>query len=246
MAGLGAKLTGELLGTFALTFIGAGAIVTTNYTGGHPGLVGIALAHGVVLAIVVSATMNISGGHINPAVTLAMVATGRIKIVPAIAYIIAQCAGAIIAGFLLAYIFNSISAGAASISGSEAIVKSMLGTPNFNPQLMTFGSAILVEAVLTFLLAFAIFGTAVDDRAPHIGGWGIGLMVGADILMGGPLTGAAMNPARTIGTLIGGGSVTSGLWSQHAVYWIGPVLGAILGALAYDIFILKPRREEIG
>ena len=246
MAGLGAKLTGELLGTFALTFIGAGAIVTTNYTGGHPGLVGIALAHGVVLAIVVSATMNISGGHINPAVTLAMVATGRIKIVPAIAYIIAQCAGAIVAGFLLAYIFGAISAGAASISGSEAIAKSMLGTPNFNPQLMTFGSAILVESILTFLLVFAIFGTAVDDRAPHIGGWGIGLMVGVDILMGGPLTGAAMNPARTIGTLIGGGSVTSGLWSQHAVYWIGPVLGAILGALAYDIFILKPRRDAIG
>jgi MIP family channel proteins len=246
MAGLGAKLTGELIGTFALTFIGAGAIVVTTYTGGHPGLVGIALAHGVVLAIVVSATMNISGGHINPAVTLAMVATGRIKIVPAIAYIIAQCAGAIVAGFLLAYIFGSISAGPASMSGSDAIAKSMLGTPNFNTQLMTFGSAILIESILTFLLVFAIFGTAVDDRAPHIGGWGIGLMVGVDILMGGPLTGAAMNPARTIGTLIGGGSVTSGLWSQHAVYWIGPVLGAILGALAYDIFILKPRRDAVG
>jgi MIP family channel proteins len=242
MAGIGSKLTGEFLGTFALTFIGAGAIVTTTYTNGHPGLVGVALAHGVVLAIVVSATMNISGAHINPAVSLAMVATGRMKFVPALAYIIAQCAGATVAGFLLAHVFQSIAAGAASMTGSEAIAKSMLGTPNFNPQLMSFGTAILIEAVLTFLLVFAIFGTAVDDRAPAIGGWGIGLMVAVDILMGGPLTGAAMNPARTIGTLIGGGSVTQGLWAQHAVYWIGPVLGAIVSALVYDICILKPRR----
>lgn len=243
MAGLGAKLTGEFLGTFALTFIGAGAIVTTTYTGGHPGLVGIAIAHGLALAIAVSATMNVSGGHINPAVTLAMVATGRIKIGPAVTYILAQCGGATVAGFLLAYIFNSIGAGTASMAGSEAVAKSLLGTPNFNPQIMSFGTAILIEAVLTFLLVFAIFGTAVDDRAPQIGGWGIGLTVGMDILMGGPLTGAAMNPARTIGTLIGGGTATQGLWSQHAVYWIGPVLGAIVAALVYDICILKPRRN---
>jgi len=243
MAGLGAKLTGELLGTFALTFIGAGAIVTTTWNGGAPGLVGIALAHGIVLAIAVSATMNVSGGHINPAVTLAMVATGRIKIGPAIGYIIAQCVGATVAGFLLAYIFGALGVGGGGVTGKDAIAKSLLGTPNFNQQAMTFGTAVLVEAVLTFLLVFAIFGTAVDDRAPQIGGWGIGLMVAVDILMGGPITGAAMNPARTIGTLIGGGSATSGLWSQHAVYWIGPVLGAILAALAYDIFILKPRRD---
>lgn len=245
MAGLPAKLTGELIGTFALTFIGAGAIVTTTYTGGNPGLIGIALAHGVVLAIAVSATMNVSGGHINPAVTLAMVATGRIRVGPALGYIIAQCAGATIAGFLLAYIFKSIAAGPTSMAGAEAITKSLLGTPNFNTQLMSFGTAVLVEAALTFLLVFAIFGTAVDERAPQIGGWGIGLMVGVDILMGGPITGAAMNPARTLGTLIGGGSATQGLWQQHPVYWIGPVLGAILAALAYDILILKPRNERI-
>lgn len=243
MYGITSKLMGEMIGTFALTFIGAGAIVTSTWTGGS-GLLAIALAHGLALSIAVSATMNVSGGHINPAVTLAMVATGRIKVVQAILYIIAQCAGATIAGFLLAYIFNSVGAVGGVMSGSEAIAKSMLGTPNFNPASISFGTAVLVEAILTFLLLFAVFGTAVDDRAPHIGGWGIGLTVGMDILMGGPITGGAMNPARTIGTLIGGGSVTSGLWSQHAVYWIGPVLGAILAALAYDIFILKPRRDS--
>lgn len=244
MAGIGARLTGEFLGTFTLTFIGAGAIVTTTYNGGSPGLLGIAIAHGLALAIAVSATMNVSGGHINPAVTLSMVATGRIKFVPAVAYIISQCAGATVAGFLLAHIFNAIGAGEASMAGSEAVAKSLLGTPNFNPQLMTFGNAVLIEAILTFLLVFAVFGTAVDDRAPAIGGWGIGLTVAMDILVGGPLTGAAMNPARTIGTLIGGGSVTQGLWSQHAVYWIGPVLGGIIAGLVYDVCILKPRRDK--
>lgn len=243
MFGISAKLAGELIGTFALTFIGAGAIVTSHWTGGEPGLVGIALAHGVVLAIVVSATMNVSGGHINPAVTLAMVATARIKVVPAILYIIAQCAGAIIAGFLLSYIFSGLTNTGRAMSGAEAITKSALGTPQFLQANITFGTAILVEALLTFLLVFAIFGTAVDERSPHIGGWGIGLMVGVDILMGGPITGAAMNPARTLGTLVGGGNATAALWSQHAVYWIGPVLGAIIAALLYDILILRPRHS---
>ena len=246
MYGLPSKLTGELIGTFALTFIGAGAILTSTWTGGEPGLLGIALAHGLALSIAVSATMNVSGGHINPAVTLAMVATGRIKIVPAILYIIAQCAGATIAGFLLVYIFNSMTAVGGTMTGTEAIAKSMLGTPNFNPATISVGTATLVEAALTFLLVFAVFGTAVDDRAPSIGGWGIGLTVGMDILLGGPITGGAMNPARTIGTLIGGGSATTALWSQHMVYWIGPVLGAILAALVYDICILKPRRDAVG
>lgn len=245
MPGTISKLTCELIGTFALTFIGAGAILTSTWTGGGAGLLGIALAHGLALSIAVSATMNVSGGHINPAVTLAMVATGRIKVALAVAYIIAQCAGATIAGCLLAYIFGNLGAAGGTMTGAEAIAKCSLGTPNFNPATITFGGAVLVEAALTFLLLFAVFGTAVDDRAPRIGGWGIGLTVGMDILMGGPITGGAMNPARTIGTLIGGGSATQALWSQHAVYWIGPVLGAIVAALAYDIFILKPRRNGV-
>jgi aquaporin Z len=97
----------------------------------------------------------------------------------------------------------------------------------------------VVEAALTFLLVFAIFGTAVDERAPRIGGFGIGLTVCVDILMGGPITGAAMNPARTIGTFIGGWSETRELWSQHWVYWVGPVLGAGLAAMIYDGLIMN-------
>jgi aquaporin Z len=96
---------------------------------------------------------------------------------------------------------------------------------------------------LTFLLLFAVFGTAVDERAPRIGGFGIGLTVAFDILAGGPITGAAMNPARTIGTLIGGGSATSALWSQHGVYWFGPVLGGVIAGLVYETLILNRRAK---
>ncbi len=232
------KLTAELIGTFALTFIGAGSIITTAWTGGQPGLIGIAIAHGVILAIAVSATMNVSGGHINPAVTLGLMTTGRIKMAPALAYIVAQCVGATIAGFLLNLIFQKL--GASSMTGAQAIIESKLGTPNHAAEVPST-IAVLVEVVLTFLLIFAVYGTAVDDRAPKIGGFGIGLTVGVDILMGGPITGAAMNPARTIGTLIGGGSATSSLWSQHWVYWVGPVIGGVLAALVYEMAILQKR-----
>ncbi len=232
------NLTCEAIGTFALTFIGAGAILTTTWTGGAPGLVGIALAHGLVLAIVVSATMNISGGHINPAVTIVMLVTGRIRFASAIGYIIAQCAGATVAGFLLSYIFQGIASAGGSMTGAEAIAASSLGTPAFDPEIISATGALVVEVILTFLLVFAIFGTAVDPRAPRIGGFGIGLTVAVDILMGGPITGAAMNPARTIGTLIGGGDATSALWSQHWVYWVGPVVGAVVAGLIYDALIM--------
>ena len=234
-----AKLTGELIGTFALTFIGAGAILTTTWTGGQPGLVGIALAHGLALAIAVSATMNVSGGHINPAVTAAMMATGRIKPAAGMAYIIAQCIGATVAGMMLANIFGGLGVGAGGITGRAAVEACKLGTPAHDVAFISSGAAVFVEAILTFLLLFAVFGTAVDGRAPHIGGFGIGLTVGMDILMGGPITGAAMNPARTIGTLIGGGNATSMLWSQHWVYWVGPILGALIAAFVYDGLILK-------
>lgn len=227
----------EGVGTFALTFIGAGAILTTAFTGGEPGLVGIAFAHGLILAIVVSATMNISGGHINPAVTLAMLLTGRIKGPRAFGYIVSQLVGASVAGILLMFIFKSMGD-----VGAQAIVDCKLGTPNLAAELSPW-MGVFIEIILTFLLVFAIFGTAVDPRAPKIGGFGIGLAVCVDILMGGPLTGAAMNPARTFGTLLGGLSDTASLWSQHWVYWLGPVLGALLGAFVYDKFIMEKENE---
>lgn len=243
MSDLIRKLIAESIGTFALTFIGAGAIITTTWTGGQPGLVGIALAHGVILAIAVSATMNVSGGHINPAVTVAMLATGRIGPGAALQYILAQCAGASAAGFLLFVVFGMLGKGDGYITGSAAAAQTALGTPHFSERTLSAGLAMIVEIGLTFLLVFAVFGTAVDERAPKIGGFGIGLTVCVDILMGGPITGAAMNPARAFGTLLAGGPATDHLWSQHWVYWLGPVTGGIIAAVVYDWLILKPSRR---
>jgi MIP family channel proteins len=231
----------ELVGTFFLCFIGAGAICTNAVTKGEVGLLGIALAHGLALSIAVTATMNISGGHINPAVTIAMWAFKRIDTDKAILYILFQLVGGAIAGGLIVLIFGT--SGPAAEAG--------FGTPHVNPQRLENSlldwrvTAIIVEMILTFLLVFAIFGTAVDARAPRIGGFGIGLTVAFDILVGGPLTGASMNPARTFGPGIWeAGIAGASVMRDHFIYWIGPVAGAILAAGLYTGYILPPEHHK--
>lgn len=251
------SLVAEAVGVFALCFVGGGAIYADALLGDRgPGLLGIALAHGLILGIMVTATMNVSGGHINPAVTLAMLVTGRISIVKALAYIAAQIAGGVVAGFLLSgVIFTDMT----DSHGQFLMDKTKAATPHYSVQVLgrtqehdtdtarggsteRFNSgkaarkALLIEGVLTFLLVFAVFGTAVDPRHPNVGGFGIGLTVAVDILVGGPLTGAAMNPARFIGTgfMFAGEVFTQQLW----VYCVGPILGAIVAALFYHHLIL--------
>lgn len=215
---LGRKAAVEAVGTFILTFIGAGSIIATQ---GNT-LIVIALAHGIALSIAVSAAMNISGGHINPAVTIGMLVTGRISGQHAIVYIISQLIGAIVAGYLLMSVFpNALG----------TVVH--WGAPGLSTQ-TSVGQGILFEAIMTFILVFAVFGTAVDPRAPKIGGFGIGLAIAIDIMAGGPFTGAAMNPARAIGPMI-----ASLYFANWYVYWIGPILGAIVAALLYHYVILK-------
>ena len=221
------KLVAEAIGTFALTFIGAGAIIVGSLDGGSTPLLTVAMAHGLVLAVVVSATMSISGGHINPAVTLAFLAIKKIDSTTAAAYIVAQLVGAVLAGGLLFTIYGEANFGGTPAPGS-------IGGEVLEPT-----QVILVEVVLTFLLMFAVMGTAVDSRAPAgIAGLGIGMMVAADILMGGPLTGAAMNPARHLGT-----ALFDGLVGDAWMYWVGPVVGAALAALVYNQFILEEDEE---
>jgi MIP family channel proteins len=223
---LARPVVAELVGTFAFFFIGAGAIVTNTMTHGAVGLVGIALAHGLALSIMISVFGATSGGHFNPAVTIGFLVTRRIAPLLALLYIVAQLGGGILAGLLLRIIFP------------EAVWQAaQLGTPNLAPG-VSFGTGVLLEAVLTFFLLLAVFGTAVDERAPKIGGFGIGLTVLFDILMGGPLTGASMNPARTFGPALAGG-----FWQNDLVYWIGPIIGGIIAALLYEHVIL-PRRER--
>ena len=232
------KLAAEALGTFILCFIGAGAICTSTLGGAaHEGLLGIAIAHGIALSVAVSATMNISGGHVNPAVTVAMLVTKRINLAGAIGYIIAQLVGATLAGLLVLLIFRGMTAANVSVISSCG-----LGTPAFGGTIST-GMAILIEACLTFILALAIFGTAVDPRAPKIGGFGIGLTICANMLVGGPLTGASMNPARTFGPGIVATFSDScrNFWAQQMVYWVGPIIGAVVAALLYDALIMQKK-----
>jgi len=241
MSKLSSACVAEALGAFMLSFIGAGAICLNTWQGhGGAGLLGIAIAHGLALSIAVSATMNVSGGHVNPAVTVAMLATGRIGAGNAIAYIVSQLVGATIAGALIAAIFSGLKVGDQSV-----MVAAKLGTPTFDPAVISTGTAILIEVLLTFLLIFAIFGTAVDPRAPKIGGFGIGLTIAADILVGGPLTGASMNPSRTFGpglvAAVRGALPEFG--SQQVVYWVGPIVGAVLAALIYHHLILEKKKS---
>ena len=216
----------ELVGTFAFFFIGAGAIVTDAYAGGV-GLLGIALAHGLMLAIMVTVFGPTSGGHFNPAVTIGFLVTRRISPVLAAVYITAQLVGGTLAGLALRAVFPD-----------QAWKLVHLGTPALHPGL-SFGTGVLVEALLTGFLLLAVFGTAVDARAPRIGGFGIGLTVMVDILLGGPLTGAAMNPAREFGP-----ALASGFWDNWGVYWIGPILGGIVAALLYEYVILGTPLNE--
>ncbi len=208
----------ELIGVFGLTFIGAGVICIDPVT--HGGIVAIALAHGIILMVMVYATGHISGGHINPAVTISLFITKNISAGRAVGYIVAQLLGAVIAGYLLKGIFPALPNGL----GAPALASGV-----------SVSQGILVEAVLTFFLVFAVFGTAVDSRCGNgVYGIAIGLTIAADILMGGALTGAAMNPARAFGPAFASGDMTNQL-----VYWVGPILGGAVAGLCYAGVLLK-------
>ena len=215
-------LVAEFIGTFFLLFAGVGAIVSETYRAGTVGLVGIALAHGVALAIGVSATMNISGGHLNPAVTMAALSIGRIDVRKAILYIIAQLLGAIAAVAAIKGLYPEM-AGSISLYGAPRVATDVGSV-----------QAIVIEAIMTFLLAFAIMGTAVDPRAPKIGGFGIGLTVFFCILAGGTMTGAALNPARAFAPML-----VAMEFQGWLIYWIGPILGAVAGAQLYERVIME-------
>ena len=220
-------LVAEFLGTFFLCFAGIAAILsTTSAVGSGAGIVGIALAHGLALSIAVNAFGGVSGGHCNPAVTLAMLVTGRSSPQNAVGYIVAQCAGATAAAFLCASVFPA-----------DAVAQANLGIP-LPAAWATSGVVFTLEFVMTFLLVIAVFGTAVDPRgaAVKIGGFAIGLTVTFDILAGGAVTGASMNPARSFGP-----ALLQGFWQWHLFYWIAPIAGGITAALIYDNLILDKK-----
>jgi aquaporin Z len=209
-------LIAEFIGTFALIFIGVGAIAADHITGGKLGLTGIALAHGLTIAVMATATGAVSGGHLNPAVTIGLFTAGKIDAQNAVGYVISQCLGAISAAFLVKMAVPA-----------EVLTAVGMGTPALGDGIAP-GMGLVTEIVLTFFLVFVIYGTAVDKRAPKMGGLFIGLTVALDILMGGPISGAAMNPARHLGPALLGGGLQN-IW----LYWLGPVAGAVLAAQIY-------------
>jgi len=210
-------LLAEAIGTFALIFIGAGAIITDAITKGHVGVLGIALAHGLAIAVMVSALGAIAGGHFNPAVTCGFLAAGRVTGAQAVRYILAQLLGAIIAAEALRMSYPHAAAAAVH-----------LGTPALRPGVHLWAGGFL-EAIGTFFLVVVVFGTAVSPQAPRIGGLAIGLTIAMDILAFGPLTGAAMNPARAFGP-----ALVAGWWKAHLVYWIGPIIGGVVAGWVYS------------
>jgi MIP family channel proteins len=210
------KLAAEFIGTFVLIFIGAGSIMT-----GKSDLLGVALAHGLAIAIMIAAVGAFSGGHFNPAVTFGFAITKRISVSDAIQYIAAQLVGAAVAAGVLKYFYGAM---AGSIGGA-AVAQGITPT-----------KAMVAEALGTFLLLFVIFGVAVDKRGQFAAGFPIGLTISMIILAIGPATGAALNPARWFGP-----ALLTSTWSNAWVWIIGPMLGAALAALSYSA-IFKPQK----
>lgn len=225
MENTGKAAVAEFVATFGLVFIGASAVIFN--VAGALDLTGVALAHGLVLAIMVSITWHLSGGLVNPAVTIGLWVAGKIPSGRALVLIVAQLLGAVAAAYLVKFLFPGriFDAG----TGGAAVLNSQIAS----------GKGIVLEAVGTFFLVFAVFGTAVDERGPFgkTAGFTIGLVIAFDIMAFGPLTGAAMNPARWLGP-----ALAAGAWDNWFVWIVGPVSGAIVAAVLYSIVFLKDQQ----
>jgi len=226
MYNLTQKLIAEFLGTFALIFFGAGAVCVDFYLRGSGGLglLAIALAHGLAFAIMVSALGHISGGHFNPAITIGFWVTKRLSTMDSLAYWGAQLLGASAAALVLKLLVPE-----------DVTNNVFLGAPELMRDFPHW-SGMALEAVATFFLVLVVFATAVDERGTFrsIAGFGIGLTITLGILVAGPFTGAALNPARAFGP-----QLVSRHWLNWGIYWVGPLSGGFLAGLLYDSLFLR-------
>lgn len=206
----------ELIGTFAFVFVGVGSIVANALPGGSMGIVGIAIAHGVAIAVVATATGPVSGGHINPAVSIGAWLVNKLSLGNMIGYVVAQVVGAVVAIRVLVF-----------VEPPNAMVEATFGIPALNPS-TTFWQGFTIEAALTFMLMFVVYGTAMHKKAVAMGGWFVGMLVLMGILMAGPLTGGSFNPARYLGP-----AIATADYKDIVLYLAAPVLGAALAALVY-------------
>jgi MIP family channel proteins len=216
----------EFIGTFMLVFVSAGAIASAGLTGDvSPSLLVVAFAYGLVVAVMVSAVGHISGGHFNPAVTLAFFVTRRLAVPLTIAYLVVQLAAAAGAALLIRWVFPGDSAEGVGY-----------GSPAIDPGIEV-AEALVVEALLTFFLVWVVFATLADIRGTFkaVAGLAIGLTIVFDVLIGGPLTGAMMNPARAFGP-----QLVDGSWDDFWIWYAGPILGGAIAGLLYELVYLRP------
>ena len=215
------RATAEFVGTFALVFIGAGSIAFAR------SFTDVGLANGLVIAVMASAVGHISGGHFNPAVTLGFLITRRMSPVLAVIYWVVQFGAATLAALLLHWALPPAAADPTHL-GAPALGQGVDG-----------GQGVIIEAVLTFFLVWVIFATAADPRGAfkQIAGLAIGLTITFDVLMGGALTGAAMNPARAFGP-----QLFDRDWNDFWVWYVGPFAGAVIAATLYELLYLRPAR----
>jgi aquaporin TIP len=212
----------EFVGAFTLIFIGGGAGIVSGQD-----IVAVALANGLAIGIMVSNVGHISGGHFNPAITLGFLATRRITAPLAVAYWIAQFGGALVAAAILRGLFTH----------DQFVAAVPHAAAGFGS-----GKGFVLEIIMTFFLVWAVWATAVDPGGAFksIAGLAIGLTITIDVLMGGPLTGAAMNPARAFGP-----ELLGNFWGEAWVYYLGPAIGALIAALAYEYLYLSPSGPDV-
>ena len=210
----------EFLGTALFVFIGAGSVVANAVTNGGVTNVGVALAHGVGMAVLISSLMHVSGAHFNPAVSLGLFVGGKIDAKTLGRYVAAQLVGGIVGAALVRLLFNPASVRAVSD-----------GAPHVSLTI-TYVQALGLEALLTFFLVSAVFGTAVSSHAPRIGGFGIGLAIFVSALVAGGLTGAMLNPARAFGP-----ALVAWTFYAQTVYWFGPAIGGAAAGLVWKYLL---------
>ncbi len=222
------KLAAEFAGTFAIVLFAAGSLCADQYlrssSTGNAGLgpLGIALAYGLATSIMVTAFGHISGGHFNPAISLGLWLTRRLSTFDTVAYWIVQLAGAAAAAWLLRRL-------PVDVWGPV-----QLGTPDLASG-VTRTNGMILEGVMTFFLVLVFFATAVDARGAFhsVAGFAVGLTITVGALFGGPFTGAALNPARVFGP-----ALAANHWTNHGVYWIGPMAGGMAAGWLYDTLFL--------
>jgi len=214
----------EFIATLLFVFAGVGsAIAFDKLTSDAPldpaGLVAVAVAHAFALFVGVSIAANISGGHLNPAVTFGLAIGGNITILTGLFYWIAQCLGAIVASFLLGFVTGGLAVPTHGVADGMNVIQ-----------------GVVFEIIITFALVYTVYATAADPKKGSLGTIApiaIGFIVGANILAAGPFSGGSMNPARSFGP-----AVASGDFSDNWIYWVGPLIGGGLAGLIYgDVFI---------